>query len=32
MSFRVLRNLLSHGPEPPPDERDLYLYNIAPRR
>ncbi|MEE9241357.1 MAG: hypothetical protein V3U53_09250 [bacterium] len=26
----ILRNLLSHGPEPPPDERDLYLYNVAP--
>jgi len=26
----ILRTLLKHGPEPPPDERDLYLYNIAP--
>ncbi len=26
----ILRTLLGHGPEPPPGERDLYLYNIAP--
>ncbi len=26
----ILRRLLGHGAEPPPAERDLYLYNIAP--
>jgi hypothetical protein len=26
----ILRNLLDHGPEPPPGEQDLYLYNVAP--
>jgi len=26
----ILRNLLGHGPDPPPGEQDLYLYNVAP--
>lgn len=26
----ILRRLLEHPPEPPPEQRDLYLYNIAP--
>ena len=26
----ILRNLLDHGPDPPPGEQDLYLYNVAP--
>ncbi len=26
----ILRTLLNHAPEPPPEEQDLYLYNIAP--
>jgi len=26
----ILRRLLGHGPEPPPSEHDLYVYNVAP--